>query len=59
MEHGGNEGQRLIARLRAADDLDVFAALAGAPVAVPLASADELVEFFNRMLDVLLEEPAD
>lgn len=43
--------------LRAATEDDVKRALAGAYVELPIASPDELLEFFQRMLDVLTGEP--
>lgn len=46
----------LLTRLRAADEDTVQAALADAYVAPPLASPAELLEFFNRMLDVVAGE---
>lgn len=45
-----------LARLRAATEGDVNAALADAYVSVPLTTAVEMLEFFNRMLDVLAGE---
>lgn len=51
--------QELLARLREADDADVTAALDGGQATLPLSEPHDLIDFFNRMLDVLseVEEP--
>lgn len=48
----------LAAKLRAATELDVAVAMEGAPFALPKTDV-ELLEFFNRMLDVLGVPDAD
>jgi hypothetical protein len=45
-----------IEALRAATEDDVAAALDGAYVETPLSHSADLLEFFNRMLDVLTGE---
>jgi len=46
----------ILAGMRAAQEKHVEAALEGAYVTPPLSTPAELLEFFNRMLDVLLGE---
>jgi hypothetical protein len=49
----------LLAKLREADELTVFQALEGANVSRPLTGTDDLIEFFNRMVDVIAGAPED
>ncbi|RIV79595.1 hypothetical protein [Pelagerythrobacter aerophilus] len=49
-------GKDVLAALRAADEDDVRKALEGAYVSAPLSEPAELLEFFNRMVDVLAGE---
>lgn len=53
MELGENNGPDLIARLRAADEATVEAALRDSYIDLP---RDHLLEFWNRMLDQVLGE---
>lgn len=48
----------LAEKLRAATELDVAVAMEGAPFALPKTEV-ELLEFFNRVLDVLGVPDAD
>ena len=45
----------LITLLRSATEDDVLKALEGASVQVPLANPVDLLEFYHRMVDVLLQ----
>lgn len=51
--------EQLLEALRAATEDDVEAALDEASVSVPLTHPVDLLEFFNRMLDVLAGEDDD
>lgn len=46
----------LLSRLRAADEDDIREAFKGAYIKPPLTKPEELLEFWNRMLDVLTGE---
>lgn len=47
---------RTMPDLRAATEADVFKALDGAYVKLPITGADEVLEIWNRMLDVVAGE---
>lgn len=51
--------ETLSALLRSAPQDDVTKALEGASIDVPLTSPTELLEFFHRMIDVLIDAGKD
>ena len=53
MDHARMLNQSLLSLLRCATESDVEAALKGVLFDLPPTTAPELVEFYNRMLDVM------
>jgi hypothetical protein len=50
---------KLISLLRSATEDDVLKALGGTTVQPPLSDPTDLLEFYNRVVDVLLDAGAD